>query len=196
MLHSFVCIPSNKIRIDSCSTNVANFFALIKIDGCCLLRVGVLDRVICTIICIEYYRIFASAPFSIEIHVIGRHLVERVRIASTILIVIPAHECESVQCRLLVVISTRDVCLIVDIVLVIKANTLSTLYCRSGSVYKDTIVIDDIILVAAVADVEIIVSIMNSCIWTAAGPITISNTITVYCISNICFCWKPACIII
>ena len=156
-------IPTGQLEIDPGAAEITDHVAVIDIEGifaiigiCTHVTIGKNNWIITRIVGENVDLVLTETPLGIQRHVVRRHLVKDDRIARAVFVVVPAKEHEAVQRRLGII--SGDIRFIIDVVLSVKRSALDRSFNRiTAAIYKDTVIVDNVILVAGVAEIKIVI---------------------------------------
>ena len=185
LLHRLVGVPADKIEVNSLAADIADLLAVLSPEKSCLGLTVILDRISGAVVGVKLNLVLALSPLGIQRHVVSGHLVKDDLFAGAVFVVIPAQEYEAVISRRGII--SGDVRFIIDILLLGKLCALDRVDRISAAVYKDTVVVGDVIHIAGIAEIKIILIFDAGC-GRAVRPASIASyTICVERIANISF---------
>ena len=174
MRKAFVSVPADQIEIDPLAADVTDLLAVINVELFTLRSTSrVLDRVGSRVVCVEINFVLGDTPLGIERYVVRRHLAKGVWISGAEGIIVPAQEHIAIECRRSIISGGIDVRFVVDVTgrSKVGARRRSTRR-RLVASYKDAVAICDIILIAGIAEVNILPIIANRPCICNRRPVT------------------------
>ena len=160
-------IPAGQLIVDPGAAHITDHVTVIHIEGITRsgiiagVAVGVNDGIARVVVGDKVDRVLIAAPLGVEGYVMRRHGVEGIGIASAKLVIIPAQEGIPIQSGRERIGVAADVRLKVDVASRVKVGAGCRGICQriSAAVHKGTVTIGDTVLVASVANVQIVIDI-------------------------------------
>ena len=171
MFKVWVCVPANKIIVDSFTTDIADLFAGIYPERRFLRFRSVLNRIICAVISMEVDCELLQTPLCVKRNWIRRHCGKRIRISLAIFVVVPTKEDKSVIFCSFILSCDIGLVIYACFLKICEFSTVDSFYRVSASVYKDAVIIMNIVLIAGITEIQVAV-IVNPACRRCARPIT------------------------